>query len=919
LMGSVTLNSGPCILDDITITSQEEIDNFDDDHPGCVEVNGVMTIGPGFLTTSNAISSLAGLAQLLSIEHLVIVGNEDLTDLQGLHNLTQIGILEFHNNASLNDLTALMNISQLQGLNVNNNAALQNLAGLNNVTVIQQGLIISDNQALTSLSALSSVSSIPGFITITNNDALTSLNGLQNVDPGAITDLSITNNDQLSICAISSICDYLDAGGTATVTGNAVCCQSVSEIQAACDDGLTDNTFTATPQGAATEYTPNATKTITFTFDEGCSFSCDGNWFFTATSTGSDPDFTGETFTATLNTATTGSASIELTFTTPETGSLDIAAGIYQDVCEPPFGASINYDLSLSFDSECGDLTFTILPEAPTDSYPTNDEKTFTFTISNACGQCQGAWAISATSSGNNASFSGETMQGNLTVDASGTGSINFTFATPPSGNLTIDATAVNVSCPGSPFGVASSLGASVSLNPQACGTFFSEDFGSVPSGTGHDGPNPPESVPVGQGTALFQDAVMANGYFKIGASIGGVQGVDDQRLEARNVDGEVSWVSDEIMIASCCTNRPLTMNVYGSGVGTLKVYYQLPATGPGPKGTGPLIQVGDFSGNFTASVSALVNTCGSVFSEDTPIKIVVVITQPDGDIFNSNIHGFDNVQLGEGLLAEGPDPETFNVICEGDEVSTDITLSAQTDFCGPEFSLDGNPIPNNPITVPSNNTYSFTVNDESFSTCGSGIINIYVNDQGECTFDGASAALPVELIDLTAELVAKGGKLTWLTASETNNKQFVVERATDASGFHPIGTIPGKGNTQKEQSYEFIDEYLSAGTNYYRLKQEDFDGEYSYSKIVSLSFNPPKTSLISISPNPALNRLRLTNKWDGTLYIKIYDMTGKWINDVQLNESTSSDINISTWNSGIYLLKVTGGTTVEVVRIVKQ
>jgi hypothetical protein len=76
---------------------------------------------------------------------------------------------------------------------------------------------------------------------------------------------------------------------------------------------------------------------------------------------------------------------------------------------------------------------------------------------------------------------------------------------------------------------------------------------------------------------------------------------------------------------------------------------------------------------------------------------------------------------------------------------------------------------------------------------------------------------------------------LTWQTASEVNNSHFDIERSTNGSTFHSIGQV--KGNN-KPSRYQYVDEnpLWEAGGLYYRLKQVDFDGTETYSKIVSVS-----------------------------------------------------------------------------------
>lgn len=108
---------------------------------------------------------------------------------------------------------------------------------------------------------------------------------------------------------------------------------------------------------------------------------------------------------------------------------------------------------------------------------------------------------------------------------------------------------------------------------------------------------------------------------------------------------------------------------------------------------------------------------------------------------------------------------------------------------------------------------------------------------------------LPIELIMLTVEAVNGINYLHWMTAAETNNAYFTIERSKDGVSFEPIGKISGAGNSSKNLRYAFADEKPFEGQNYYRLMQTDFDGKYSFSPVVSS--NRTKNLSMNLFPNP--------------------------------------------------------------------
>lgn len=117
--------------------------------------------------------------------------------------------------------------------------------------------------------------------------------------------------------------------------------------------------------------------------------------------------------------------------------------------------------------------------------------------------------------------------------------------------------------------------------------------------------------------------------------------------------------------------------------------------------------------------------------------------------------------------------------------------------------------------------------------------------------------AIPVTLLSFTATKQGTTSLLEWVTSSEINNKEFIVERSTDGQNFTAIGKVAGAGNSSVKLNYNFTDAQPVIGKNYYRLKQVDFDGKFEYSKILWLDFSTP--FIITAAPNPAKNYVQLS------------------------------------------------------------
>ncbi len=99
-------------------------------------------------------------------------------------------------------------------------------------------------------------------------------------------------------------------------------------------------------------------------------------------------------------------------------------------------------------------------------------------------------------------------------------------------------------------------------------------------------------------------------------------------------------------------------------------------------------------------------------------------------------------------------------------------------------------------------------------------------------TFGKFSASLPIELLSFNSKCFKDFIELTWITASEINNDFYSVEKSYNAEYWTNIGYIKGAGNSNITNNYSFID-YDIEGRIFYRLKQTDYDGNFTFSDIV--------------------------------------------------------------------------------------
>lgn len=174
------------------------------------------------------------------------------------------------------------------------------------------------------------------------------------------------------------------------------------------------------------------------------------------------------------------------------------------------------------------------------------------------------------------------------------------------------------------------------------------------------------------------------------------------------------------------------------------------------------------------------------------------------------------------------------------------------------------------------------------------------------------SCPLPVELISFEAHLNNRQVELTWQTASEHNNDYFSVERSHDGTSWETIENLQGAGNSTSLLSYQTYDFYPYRGIGYYRLKQVDYDGKYSYSEIRSV-YN---TDELMVLPNPSTGVFGIggmpkhqENK------ILVLDITGKILEQHSMEEE-SFQLDLTQRNTGIYFVIING---IESIKIIKN
>ena len=214
LLSISSIRGQACLPDGITFLSQQQIDNFPTDYPGCTQIEGNVLIQDTFVTY---ITNLNGLANLTSIGgDLKFADTHSLTTLSGLDNLTSIGgKFELFNATKLSTLDGLSNLTSIGGgIEIFLNDSLSNLDGLSNLTSIGWGIKIEAAFGLTNVDGLSNLDSISGGLAFLDNSELTNLDGLAGITY-VPKDISLTMNPKLT--NLNGLANITSIGGSLNI------------------------------------------------------------------------------------------------------------------------------------------------------------------------------------------------------------------------------------------------------------------------------------------------------------------------------------------------------------------------------------------------------------------------------------------------------------------------------------------------------------------------------------------------------------------------------------------------------------------------------------------------------------------------------------------------------------------------------
>ena len=188
-------------------------------------------------------------------------------------------------------------------------------------------------------------------------------------------------------------------------------------------------------------------------------------------------------------------------------------------------------------------------------------------------------------------------------------------------------------------------------------------------------------------------------------------------------------------------------------------------------------------------------------------------------------------------------------------------------------------------------------------------------SDSARFTLTVQPNPIPVELSGFGATVADETVRLTWTTASETNNAGFHVEhRGPDAEGFASTGFVEGHGTTDAPQQYRYRTDPLDPGRHVFRLRQVDVDGTATRSDTVAVRVRLAEAATMQVAPNPVRTQatVSLRVRTEQAVTVHLYDVLGRQVRTVHEgplapDRAHTLRVNAGDLSSGLYLLRADG------------
>jgi hypothetical protein len=188
------------------------------------------------------------------------------------------------------------------------------------------------------------------------------------------------------------------------------------------------------------------------------------------------------------------------------------------------------------------------------------------------------------------------------------------------------------------------------------------------------------------------------------------------------------------------------------------------------------------------------------------------------------------------------------------------------------------------------------------------------------------AVVLPLTLVDFNAVVKNEKVQLNWATTNHKDFSHFILQRSTDGRNFTDVMTLmsdEGDNNAMRLYNYKDDVKAVTAKVVYYRLQLVDITSNFEYSPVRLVKLTTDNSIAIQTFPNPVTNEVRvmIPASWQAkSVTYEIYNASGKLMNRIQnQNAGQVQQMNVQSYNNGMYVVKVSNGTETLTKQIIKN
>jgi hypothetical protein len=177
--------------------------------------------------------------------------------------------------------------------------------------------------------------------------------------------------------------------------------------------------------------------------------------------------------------------------------------------------------------------------------------------------------------------------------------------------------------------------------------------------------------------------------------------------------------------------------------------------------------------------------------------------------------------------------------------------------------------------------------------------------------YASSTSIMPIELSTFQGTALPNGQvQLNWTTELESNNSHFIVERSLNGNWWEELARVEGAGTSNASMDYTYTDAAPQNAMNLYRLRQVDFDGNFTHSNILSVDMNQVGEE-VRMGPNPAVSTLNLMFQGAdiGQYAVEVFDVNGSMLHSEVMAAdglAHTRQMSLSTLPEGVYIVRVT-------------